>query len=721
MKQSQRSSSPRMNKALMLALVILAAIITYHYLGLSKYFTLDWLKGNSQALLHHSQENFPLYASAYFFIYIIVTGLSLPGAAVMTLAGGYLFGVIKGTLLVSFASTFGACLAFLAARFVLRDWVEKKFRTRMDSIKKGIEKEGKMYLFSLRLIPIFPFFLINLVMGLTPMRLSSFYWVSQLGMLPGTIAYVNAGRSLATIDSLRSVLSPTVILSFTLLGIFPILANIGFGIFKRKRLYRKFPHPKKFDFNLIVIGAGAGGLVASYIAAIVKAKVALIEKDKMGGDCLNTGCVPSKALIRSAQVAHTARNASEYGVNVSTPEIDFPKVMERIRQVIGKIEPNDSPERYTELGVDCIKGDPKILTPYEVEINGKKITTRNIIISTGAGPFIPDIPGIKNVSVFTSDTLWNLNELPKRLLILGAGPIGCEMAQAFKRLGSHVTMIERASRVLRVEDEDVSDFLLKRLRSEGIEILLDTTAKEFKRDGDKQLLLCQDEHGSKEITFDHCLLSLGRRANTKGLGLEDLKVEISERGTIAHNPYMQTNYPNIYVCGDVAGPFQFTHVASHQAWYASVNSLFSPLARFKADYRVIPWCTFVDPEIARVGLSEQEAQARGITYDVTLFPLDDLDRAVADSQNSGFVKILSVKGKDKILGACIVGARAADMIAEFSLAMKHGIGLNKILSTVHLYPSFSEALKLAAGRWKQERKPEGLLNMAKRYHQWRRS
>lgn len=708
------------HKSILIILLVTTALMSFHFFELGEYLSLEWLKQNGDELLSKAEVDFTLYGTIYFIIYVLVTALSLPGAAVMTLAGGFIFGLIKGTILVSFASTIGASIAFLASRFVLRDWVESKFRSKMAQIKQGIEKEGKIYLLSLRLIPIFPFFLINLVMGLTPMKLSSFYWVSQLGMLPGTLVYVNAGKSLSEINSLGDILNPNIILSFTLLGVFPLIANFFFELIKTRKLYRHWTRPKKFDYNMIVIGAGSGGLVSSLIASTVKAKVALIEKNKMGGDCLNTGCVPSKALIKSAKVAYTGKTSKNYGVQFSGPAVDFKRVMQRVQEIITKIEPHDSIERYTSMGVECFQGEAKIKSPFEVEVNGQILTTKNIVIATGASPLIPPIPGVNEIETFTSETLWKLERLPKKLLVLGGGPIGCEMAQAFQRLGSEVTIMEMGDRLMRVEDPDVSEFVEKRFTNEGIRVLTNHTAQSFEKTEQGFTLSFKNNNDTGSMEFECAILALGRKANINGFGLEELGVKIADNGTISHNGYLQTNLPNIYVCGDVAGPFQFTHAASHQAWYASVNALFSPFVKFKADYSVLPWCTFTDPEIARVGLSEEEAKAKGIDYELTSYGIDDLDRAIADSEDYGFVKVLTEKGKDKILGACIVGSRAADMIAEFALAKKHGLGLNKIMATVHLYPSYSEALKFAAGNWKKARKPEGLLRWVEKYHNLRR-
>ncbi len=485
-----------------------------------------------------------------------------------------------------------------------------------------------------------------------------------------------------------------------------------------------FRRPRKFDRNLIIIGAGSGGLVAAYIAAAVKARVTLIEKHKMGGDCLNTGCVPSKALIRSARFLAQTRRAQEFGFDLATVEYDFARIMQRVQSVIEKVEPHDSIERYTSLGVEVIEGEARLRSPFEVEVNGQVLTARNIIIATGARPFVPTIPGLDELDYLTSDTVWQLRSLPKRLLVLGGGPIGCELAQSFARFGvesgSKVIMIQRGARLMNREDEEVSALVAQQFEAEGIELRLNHTPKVFKQEAGRKYLVAEHEGQEVEIEFDQVLVALGRSANVTGFGLQELGVKLSARNTIEVNEFLQTNYPNIYACGDVAGPYQFTHTAAHQAWYASVNALFGLFRKFRVDYSVIPFATFTDPEVARVGFNEQEAKTQGIDYEVTHYGLDDLDRAIADGEARGFVKILTVPGKDKILGATIVGEHAGELIAEFVTAMRHGLGLNKILATIHIYPTWTEANKFAAGNWKKAHAPKKLLQWVARFHAWRR-
>lgn len=701
--------------------LVAALVAAYFYFDLQQYLSLDLLKQNQLELAAFVSERFALAIAIFCGVYVAVTALSLPGAAILTLAGGAIFGFIPGLILVSFSSTIGATLAFLSSRFLLRDFVQQRFREKLESINDGVAKDGAFYLFSLRLIPIFPFFLINLAMGLTPIRTSTFFFVSQLGMLAGTAAYVNAGTQLSKISSLQGILSIELILSFSVLGLLPFLAKWVIEYLKRRKHLNRFKKPRKFDYNMVVIGGGSAGLVSSYIAAAVKARVALIEKHKMGGDCLNTGCVPSKALIRSAKVFHLINRSEEFGIEVSSSTTNFQKVMERVHNTIKTIEPHDSVERYSKLGVDCFHGEAKILSPYEVKVGEKILKTKNIVIATGASPFIPRLPGLDRVSVHTSDTVWNLTALPHRLLVLGGGPIGCELAQSFARLGSKVTLVEAGSRIMPREDADVSSYVEESLKKDGINVLTNHMAMSFESERGSALV-CERNGESLKIEFDEILIALGRKANTKGFGLEELGVEVSAQGTLVADPYLRTtNFENIYVCGDVTGPYQFTHTASHQAWYVAVNALFSPFKKYKVDYRVIPWCTFTDPEVARVGLSEQEALEKKISFQVTKYEIEDLDRAIADGEAKGFVKVLTAPGTDKILGATIVGAHAGEIISEYVTAMKYKIGLNKILATIHIYPTFAEANKYAAGVWKRKNAPEKILKFLGVFHRWRRN
>ena len=716
-----------MKSKIALLAVIAVAIGAFFYFDLARYLSLENFKAQQATLAALVADNPWPSALAFFAAYVAVAALSLPGAALMTLLGGAIFGFSKGLVLVSFASAIGATLAFLSSRFLLRDWVQAKFGERLKPINDGVSKDGPFYLFALRLVPLFPFFVVNLVMGLTSIKTWPFYWVSQIGMLAGTAVFVNAGTQLAQISSLKGIISPAILGSFALLGIFPIIAKKILDMLKGRKVYARFASvkPKSFDRNVIVIGAGSAGLVTSYIAAAVKAKVTLIEKHKMGGDCLNTGCVPSKALIKTAKLLSHMKRAEEFGLKSASAEWNFADVMERVQRVIREVEPHDSIERYTGIGVECLTGSAKIVSPWAVELtraDGSKqtLTTKNIVIASGARPFVPPIPGLADIDYLTSDNVWNLRELPKRLVVLGGGPIGSELTQCFARFGSLVSQVEMLPRILIREDPEVSEIVARSLQKDGVAVLTGHKAKQVIVENGEKILVCEYNGAEVRLPFDQILVAVGRTANVSGFGLEELGIATRPNKTIETNDYLQTLYPNIFACGDVAGPYQFTHTAAHQAWFAAVNALFGRFKKFKADYRVIPWATFTDPEVARVGLSESEAKEKKIPHEVTVYGIDDLDRAIADGEAHGFVKVITVPGKDTILGATIVGDHSGDILVEYVTAMKYGLGMNKILGTIHTYPTLGEANKYAAGVWKRNHQPTRLLEWVAKFHAWER-
>jgi pyruvate/2-oxoglutarate dehydrogenase complex dihydrolipoamide dehydrogenase (E3) component/uncharacterized membrane protein YdjX (TVP38/TMEM64 family) len=710
-----------------LAVLVAVAVLVWVYrvFDLGSVLSLEQLKESRDGLIIYYEQNRLVMIIAFFAVYVAATAVSFPGAVILTLAGGAIFGFWLGLLVISFASSLGALLAFWASRYLLRDWVQRKFQKPFQAINSGIERDGVFYLLTLRLVPLFPFWLINLLMGLTQLRAARFYTVSQMGMLPGTAVFVNAGTQLALINSLGDVLSAPLIGSLVLLGLFPLVAKFMVGVLKNRKIYQQWQKPKTFDRNLIVIGGGAGGLVSAYIASVVKARVTLIETHKMGGDCLNFGCVPSKALIRSAKMAKQLRNAPELGFTDVAGKVDFAAVMRRIHRVIADIEPHDSIDRYTKLGVEVLTGYAKMVSPWDVEIaladgTTQRLSARHIIIAAGARPFVPPIPGLEEAGYLTSDTVWQLTALPKRFVVLGGGPIGAELSQSFAGLGSTVTQVEMGPRIMSREDPEVSALVAESLRADGVEVLTSHQALRVEQRDGQKFLIVKHEQGERDLPFDELLCAVGRAPRVTGYGLETLGVRLTPRNNIATNAFLETNYPNIFAVGDVAGPYQLTHAAAHQAWYAAVNALFGRFKKFKADYSVIPWTTFTDPEVARVGLSETEATAAGIAFEVTRYGIDDLDRAIADGTAFGFVKVLTVPGKDKILGVTIVGEHGGDLLAEFVLAMRHGLGLNKILGTIHAYPTLSEANKYAAGEWKKAHVPHRLLKWVARYHAWER-
>lgn len=715
--------------------VIVAAIIAFFAFDLQQYFTLESIKAQQQSLVNQYNANPVVFIAVFSALYIATAAFSLPIISLLTLLAGAIFGLVLGVIIVSFASTIGATLAFLVSRFLARDWVQGKLGSKLNAINEGVDRDGAFYLFTLRLVPAFPFWVINLLMGLTKLKTLTFYWVSQLGMLLGTIVFVNVGTQLAQVDSLQGILSPALLGSFVVLGVLPLIAKRVIDAIKAKKIYEGWTKPDHFDRNLVVIGAGSAGLVTSLIGAAVKAEVTLVEGHKMGGDCLNYGCVPSKALIKSAKLIHTSKHSAKYGIAEMSSRYEFTDVMDRVGRVVKAIEPHDSVERYQSMGVDVVIGQAKIKTPWEVEITlrdeegnptgeTQTLTTRNIVIATGAQPLVPPIPGIDDVGYLTSDTVWTIREQPKRLLVLGGGPIGCELAQSFHRLGSQVTQVEMAPRIMGREDPEISDMVLEQFRADGIDVRVNHKAVRFEKRDDRKFLIAErtDADGETvEIEFDEMLCALGRSARVTGFGMEELEIPVSKRRTVEVNEFLQTNYPNIYAAGDVAGPYQFTHTAAHMAWFASINALFGRFKKFRVDYRVIPWATFTEPEVARVGLNETDAKEKEIPYEVTTYGIDDLDRAIADEVAHGVVKVLTVPGKDTILGVTIVGEHAGDLIAEFVLAMKYKLGLKKIMGTIHIYPTLAESNKYAASEWQKANKPEKLLSYVKKLHDWERS
>ena len=703
-----------------LVVVIVALVAAFFALGLQRYLSVAYFQEQHAAIDAYFAAH-PVQTGAIFFaVYVAVTGLSLPGAAIMTLVAGALFGLLWGTLIVSFASSAGATLAFLASRFVLRDWVQAKFGDKLKPINAGVEREGAFYLFALRLVPVFPFFVINLVMGLTPLRTRTFYWVSQVGMLAGTIAYVYAGTQLGQFR-----ISAGLVAAFVILGIFPLVAKRVLGALKARKVYARWKKPAKFDRNLVVIGGGAAGLVSAYIAAAVKAKVTLVERGAMGGDCLNTGCVPSKALIRTTRLLADMRRARELGIRAAHAEFDFAEVMERVQAVVREVEPHDSVARYTRLGVECLQGSARITSPWTVEValaggGTRTLATKGIVIAAGGRPAVPPIPGLAEARPLTSETVWDIRKLPKRLVVLGGGPIGCELAQCFARLGAKVTQVEMAPRLMMREDPEFGSLVAARFRAEGIDVMLGHKAKEVRVDGGEKVIVA--EHAGREVRIacDEILCAVGRVANTEGYGLEELGIPVTKQKTVEVDAHLATIYPNVYACGDVAGPYQFTHTAAHMAWYCSVNALFGRFRKFRVDWSVVPWVTFTDPEVARVGLNETEATEKKIAHEVSMYGIDDLDRAIADGAAFGMVKVLTRPGSDRILGATIAGEHAGEILAEVVAAMRHGVGLNGILGTIHSYPTMAEANKYAAGVWRKARVTRGQMAVAERYNAWTR-
>jgi pyruvate/2-oxoglutarate dehydrogenase complex dihydrolipoamide dehydrogenase (E3) component/uncharacterized membrane protein YdjX (TVP38/TMEM64 family) len=751
-----------------LALALL--VVAFFALGLDQTLSLDGARQGFASAAAWRDTNPVLFALGFFAAYVLIAAASLPGAVVLTLMAGALFSYPLAVVLVSFASSLGATLAFISSRYLLGQWVQTRWGDRLQAINHGVEREGAFYLFGLRLVPLFPFFLINLAMGLLPMRARTFYWVSQLGMLPATLIYVNAGTQLAALDQLSGIASTPVLVSLAALGVFPLIARRVIERVRRRRYLARFARPSRFDRNLVVIGAGAAGLVSAYVAATLRAKVTLVHASPMGGDCLNTGCVPSKTLIASARQAQRMRDAARFGISAVDPQIDFGAVMARVRDAIAEIAPNDSPERYRSLGVEVVDGRASIVDPWTVRIDtadgsSRHLSTRAIVLATGAEPVLPTIAGLRETDYVTSDTLWaRLNQLsrpPARVLVLGGGAIGCELGQALARLGSSVTLIEQGAQLLPALDAEASALVREQLESEGVHVLTGSQAVAAEPGMLSVRVMNVPERtpgtpsampgatlglavradadtgtGVLRLPFDLLLIALGRKPRLSGLGLETLGLlpPMSEGGvhrfavpnktplvspTIEFDAYLQSLCPTIYVAGDVAGPWRLTHAASHQAWHAAVNALADGLWRFKADDRLIPRVIYTEPEVACLGLDETQARARGVRYEVTRLELSTLDRTIVDGTAQGFVKVLTVPGRDRILGVTIAGAHAGELLAEFALAMRYRLGLGRILATLHAYPGYAEAAQRVAGQWRKAHSPIWALALAERWHRWR--
>jgi len=710
-----------MKRIIVFLLIIAAIFFMADWFALSQHLTLSQLK-HHQLYLHSLVQDFPVQSVVIYFIaYIVMAGLALPGALIFTLAGGALFGLATGVILASFASTLGALASFLVARFFLHDFVQTRYQQRLTVINQKIQQQGATYLLFLRLVPAFPFFMVNLLMALTPISARTYYIVSQIGMLPATFIFVNAGTELAKISSVDDILSIPLLLSLLLLACLPFISKQLAKRVSCWRLYKSWQRPKKFDYHTIVIGGGAAGLVAAYTTQTLQGKVALIEKHQMGGDCLNTGCVPSKSILRTAKFIHDIGQHSNYGVQQAEFKLQFQQVMQRVREKISTIAPKDSIKRYNDMGVDCFQAHAQLLSPWQVEAvseNSKiTISAKNIILAGGATPNVPTIPGLENINYYTSDNIWHLDHLPEKLLIIGAGPIGCELGQAFVRLGAEVTMINRNERILTNEDPQAAHALQYALQQDGVKILNNFNPLRID-DNSKNFSLMGEQHNEiLHIAFSHCLIATGRKPSL--LGCEALDIETNSHGQVITNDKQQTNYPNIYACGDITSPLQYTHSASHQAWYAAFNALFRPFKQFNCQLNHIPRAIYTDPEVASLGISEQQAIQKNIPHEISYFAMDDVDRAITDEATTGFIKVITRRNNDKILGVCIVGEHSSELIAEFVLAKTHNLGLNKILQTVHLYPTRGEINRLVAGQWRQKKFTAYQRKLLKLFQNWR--
>lgn len=661
-------------------------------------------------------------AGLFALAYVAVTALSLPLALWLTLAGGALFGHGIGIPLVALSATAGATLAFLAARHLLRDAVTRRFADRMAAIDRGVARDGWRYLLSLRLVPAIPFFAVNLAMGLTAMPLRSYVVATFVGMLPATAIYVNAGVALGRLRSPSDILTLPAAGSLVLLAALPWVARIGAGVLHRSRPAGRWTRPRRFDRNLIVIGAGAAGLVASLTAATARARVTLVEAGRMGGECLNTGCVPSKALLASARAAEAQRRGPRFGLAPAPVVVDFPAVMRRVAGVIAAIAPHDSAERYRSLGAEVLAGRARLVDPWTVEIalaagGTTRRSARHIVIATGSAPVVPAIEGLTTTPHVTTDTLWDrlaqMDAAPARMAILGGGAVGVELGQALQRLGSAVTLIEAGPRLLPREDPEAVALVTGRLEAEGVRILTETRALSAAPEGDGARIELAGPAGRESLRCDLLLVATGRRPRLDGIGLDDLGLDPADPGAWPES---------LILAGDADGGPQLTHRAGASGWATAMRALAAPFWRPAVPEDGVARVVFTDPELASCGLSEAEARARGLAVETTRFDLGTLDRALADGDGDGegIVKVLTRAGSDRILGTTIVGPHASDLAGLVVLAMRRRIGLGALQSVPFAYPTYPEALGRTGGQWRLQRLSPRLLGLAQRWNDLRR-
>lgn len=710
---------------IVIGLAVIAWLFAYFTFDLGQYFTLAYFR-SQHAAIHAQYAEQPWYAALVFIvIYIPVAATSLPGGALMTLAAGAFFGALWGTVVISIASTIAATITFLGSRFWFRDLIQNKFSDSLRLINSGIERDGALYLFLIRLTPLFPFFVVNVVMGLTPIPTLTFIWVSQIGMIPVTAILVNAGTEVAALDDLSGLLSPGLVASLIFCGVLPLLGRKLAAYLRSRRLLRRYAKPKQFDCNLICLGGSKAAIVAANAAASMKAKVMLIAPPTKPDGALVSGDALSKELVRCAQFLFETHRAHQRGIRSVRTSCDLADLVAEVQRRIAD-QQRYAAEWCSKHGITCISGEPMIVSPYAVKVRDRTLTTRSIVIATGSRMSIPIIAGIEKTNYYTADTLLALRVPPRRLLVVGGGSSGCELAQLFARLGSQVTLIETQQRLLASEDADVSELLLCQFQREGIDVRLGCLAQEFTVTEDRKALLYSRTGGAQRtperVEFDELIVACGRIADTHDIGLEALGISVGDDGTVDVDEHLQTVYPNIYACGDVAAPFRFSHGAMSEASYAAFNALFR-LKRYKVNYSLMPWSALTDPEIARIGINEQEAATRAITHETAQYSYDESpDRLTATHEGEGLIKALTVPGKDKILGVTIVGPNASQLIAEFALAMAHGIGLSKMRATRHPYTGMGGVQRQATvpGWAMSGQEPIWLSRTLERFHTWQR-
>lgn len=650
-----------------------------------------------------------------------MASLGIPGALILTLLAGAVFGWKWGTVIVSVSSTAGACCAFLLSRYFFRELIGEKYSGKGKSVLDAYESKGPLFLLSLRLVPIVPYFLVNLLMGVTRIPLATFALLSAVGMFPSTMLYVKAGVNFSQIRSVSDILSKKMLLLFCFFALIPVAANWMLPRIRFWWVMRKYPKPKSFDYNFVVVGAGSAGLVAANLGARLQAKVALVERGKSGGDCLNRGCVPSKTLLAIAKGVHHRESAESVSAPYGKAKKEYTAVRRSIQRVIEQIAPHDSFERYESLGVDCFEGNAEVISPYEVKVGEKVLTTKNVVIATGASPILPVMPGIREQGVYTSDTIWEMQDLPTRLLVLGGGAIGCELAQAFSRLGVKVTIVEKGPRILAREDERASMLLTGSLQKEGVKLFCETEAVRIDRVQEHLNVQMRRLDGSAEnLEVDAVLVALGRKPNQEvflnAKGIESL----SRAAVKVDSDLSVTTLPNFFFCGDSIGPDFFTHAAGFQGSVVALNALFGGWRKFSGTPKVMPRCIFTEPEVASVGMGEDVLKREKIPFTVCFYSWEKFDRALTEGKENGFVKVFLARGSDKILGATIVGERAGEILQQIVFAMHHGKGLGSFVNVIQPYPSYADCVRMAALAWKNNSAPKWIFPWLRDFHKWNR-
>jgi len=676
-----------------------------------------------------------------FAVAYALLGLFLPGA-MLTLGAGFAYGVVVGTAVVCVASNLTAVGAFLLGRTLARDAIAARIgaNPRFAAIDRAVGRQGLKIVLLVRLSPLFPFTLLNYAFGLTRVTLRDYLVGSLVGMLPGTVMYVYLGSLVTSLTELAAGrpsggavqqafyfggLVATVAVTLYVTHVArraladvtgdeahaepapPVPPSLVQPDDEHNRALLAHVHPPGWTnptpaarYDLVVVGGGTAGLVSAAGASGLGARVALVERHLLGGDCLNVGCVPSKAMIAAARTAATARETSAFGVRVSGLDVDFAAVMERMRRLRAGIAPHDGAERFTRLGVDVFLGEGRFTGRATLEVDGRRLTFTRAVVATGARATAPPIPGLEDVGYLTNETVFWLTELPRRLAVVGAGPIGCELAQAFCRLGSRVTALEMLPQVLGKEDPDAAAIVERRLRTDGVAIVLGARIERAERRGRDKVLVYEAGGARREVACDAILVGAGRAPNVEGLGLEAAGVACGRDG-VTVNDYLQTTNRRIYAAGDVASRFRFTHMADALARIVLANALFGGWKKASALH--VPWCTYTSPEVAHVGLYAEEAKARGHAVDTLTIPMAEVDRAVLDGDEAGFFRVHLERGRDRILGATLVSAHAGETISEVTLAMTRRLGLATLAGVIHPYPTEAEAIRKAADEYNRGR------------------